>query len=595
MSSANGLSANGSLMIRLAAQFSRHRRRQFVFVFSLTLVGALAELVSIGAVLPFLQLIAAPATIMRVPGVVAAMQWMQITRYEDLLFPAAMLLISTAILSALVRIVLTWASTRFVYGLTHDLSVKVFEHVIRQPYDLYIQRNSSEILSGLDKVNVISTYFLSPVITALSSAVIALGIIVVLITINPFVAIVAAFSIGGLYIVLGLFTRSLLVGLGRDQSAVNTRRIKIAQEAIGGIRDMILDRSHALFAWQYRVADAQMRRTSASISTIGVAPRYAIESMGIVLIAGLALYYSRQPGGVQMALPVLGALALGAQRLLPLAQAINVAYVQYAGSIGTVEDVLSLLDAPKLSEPARSTDDAFIPFTKYISFNNLSFAYGDGQPALIDIDMRIPRGARIGIVGRTGSGKTTLLDVLAGLLQPTGGSVQIDGVVLDGETVENWQAQVAHVPQAIFLLDDTVAANIAFGLPEAKIDMSRVRDAARRASASDFIGEMPEGFATRVGERGVRLSGGQRQRLGIARALYKRATVLILDEATSALDNATEKSVMGEIEQLDRSQTIVMIAHRLSTVAACDFVVQIEGGRIVAQGSYDEVMAQIGD
>uniref|UniRef100_UPI0035C99405 ABC transporter ATP-binding protein n=1 Tax=uncultured Sphingomonas sp. TaxID=158754 RepID=UPI0035C99405 len=584
----------GSLLVRLTAQFSRHRRRQFVLIFALTLVGAVAELVSIGAVLPFLQLIAAPATIARLPGIDQIMAWLHITRYADLLLPAAMALIATAIASALVRIVLIWASTRFVYGLTHDLSTKVFEHVIHQPYDLYITRNSAEILSGLDKVNVISTYFLGPMITALSSAVIAFGIIVTLIVINPFVAVVAGISIGGLYGLLALVTRSLLVRLGRDQSVINTRRIKISQEAIGGIRDMILDRSHSLFTWQYRVADARMRRISSSISSIASAPRYAMEGMGIVLIAALALYYSGQPGGVQMALPVLGALALGAQRLLPLAQAINVAYVQYAGSVGTVEDVLALLDSPRLPERDRASDVAFTPFRDDIVFDRVSFGYNEGQYALSDITLRIPRGARVGIVGRTGSGKTTLLDVLAGLLAPTEGALRIDGVALDGASIENWQAQVAHVPQAIFLLDDSVAANIAFGLPETRIDMDRVRDAARRASAAEFIEAMPAGYATPVGERGVRLSGGQRQRLGIARALYKRATMLILDEATSALDGATEHSVMTEIGKLDQDQTVVMIAHRMSTVAGCDFIVQIEGGRLVAQGSYAEVIGQVG-
>lgn len=586
------VSAKGSLLGRLAAQFSPHRRRQFVFVFLLTLIGAVAELVSIGAVLPFLQLIAAPESIARLPGIDQVMHWLDITRYGDLLLPAALLLIATAIVSALVRIVLVWASTRFVSGLTHDLSTKVFDHVIHQPYDLYIKRNSAEILSGLDKVNIISTYFLAPLITALSSAVIALGIIATLIVINPFVAIAAGLSIGGLYGVLGITTRSLLVRLGRDQSLINTHRIKIAQEAIGGIRDMILDRSHGLFMWQYRVADARMRRISASIGSIASAPRFAVEGMGIILIAALALYYAGQPGGVQMALPILGALALGAQRLLPLAQAVNVAYLQYAGSVGTVEDVLALLESPRLPEPGRDASRDIVPFRDAVTFDHVSFEYNEGHYALQNVDLRIPRGARVGIVGRTGSGKTTLLDVLAGLLLPTRGAVRIDGVALAAETIDNWQAQVAHVPQSIFLLDDTIAANIAFGMPEAKIDMDRVRDAARRASAADFIEAMPEGYATRVGERGVRMSGGQRQRLGIARALYKRATMLILDEATSALDDATERSVMMEIEKLDQDQTVIMIAHRLSTVAACDFIVQVDGGRIVAQGSYDEVIGR---
>lgn len=585
---------NGWLISRLAKQFSAHRWRQFGFVICFTLVGAVAELVSIGAVLPFLQLIAVPETVAKFPFVTELMRKLHIARATDLLYPAAIVLIVTAIASALIRMALVWVSTRFIFGLTHDLSTKMFDRVIRQPYSLYLSRNSSEVLSGLEKVNFVSTYFLNPILTAMSSALIAIGIVIMLLLINPVVAIVAGLSIVLLYVLIGLSTRGILVRLGREQAFYGTRRIKLAQEAIGGVRDIILDRSHDVFGWQYRVADARMRRVSSIINSISTAPRYAVEGAGIVLIALFALYYAGQPGGVIAAIPVLGALALGAQRLLPLAQAINVAYAQYGASIGTVEDLLQLLDAPILPPRDRNADTTIVPMREGIVLDRVSFGYDGARLALDDISITIPRGARIGVVGRTGSGKTTLLDVVAGLLTPTSGAVRIDGELLDEASIQNWQAQIAHVPQAIFLLDDTIAANIAFGLPHDKIDIARVRDAARRADIDSFVETLPEGFDTRVGERGARLSGGQRQRIGIARALYKRATVLILDEATSALDTATEIMVMAGIEQLDRNLTILMIAHRLTTVANCDQIIRLEGGRIVAQGSFVDVVGSTG-
>lgn len=585
---------------RLASQFSAHRWRQFGIVVAFTLVGALAELASIGAVLPFLQLIAMPQNIATLPGAVQAMAWIGTTDPRDLLLPAALLLIVTALMSALVRMLLVWASMRFAFGLAHDLSMAVFERVIQQPYALFVRRNSAEIIASMDKVNFVVTYFINPLITAISSGFIALGIVVMLVLINPLAALAAGASIVLLYALIGLATKPVLVRLGREQAAFATRRVKLAQEAVGGVRDIILDRSHDIFSWQYRVADARQRRVTATMTSIATAPRYVVEGFSIILVAVLALVYAGQTDGVIAAIPTLGALALGAQRLLPLAQAVNVAYVQYAGSVGTVEDLLHLLDAPILPPPRRLPDAMIAPLREGIVFDHVSFGYRgdsaeagretDPRLALDDVSLAIGRGMRVGIVGQTGSGKSTLLDILAGLLAPTNGVVLIDGEPLGDATIENWQAQVAHVPQTIFLLDDTIAANIAFGLPQARIDMDRVRDAARRAHIEDVVVALPDGFDTRIGERGVRLSGGQRQRLGIARALYKSATVLILDEATSALDDATEKAVMQGIEQLDRDLTIVMIAHRLTTVAMCDTVVRLEQGRIVAQGSYADVI-----
>jgi ATP-binding cassette subfamily B protein len=317
-----------------------------------------------------------------------------------------------------------------------------------------------------------------------------------------------------------------------------------------------------------------------------------MEALGMVLIAALAFGLSRQSHGMSAALPVLGALALGAQRLLPALQQVYSAWATIAGSHASFEDTVELLDQP-LPSDAVVPRPAPLPFRHEIRFNNVRFRYAVDGPWVIDhLNLVIPKGARIGLVGGTGSGKSTTLDLLMGLLQPSEGSIAIDGSVLGGSTVRAWQSCIAHVPQSIFLADTTLLQNIAFGTPPDAIDPERVRLAAQRAQIIEFIDSAPLGFQTLVGERGVRLSGGQRQRIGIARALYKEASVLVLDEATSALDNSTERSVMDAIDGLSRHLTVIMIAHRLSTVRRCDTIVELEYGRVVAQAPYDQLLRE---
>ena len=308
----------------------------------------------------------------------------------------------------------------------------------------------------------------------------------------------------------------------------------------------------------------------------------------MVLIAAFSLYVSGRPGGIVSALPMLGAMALGAQRLLPLFQQVYFSWAQIYGNRGTLANLAQLLDLPVKPEPA---GEPIAEFSVALDFDRVSFTYPTGtRPALDDVSLTVPKGARIGLVGKSGSGKSTLADLVMGLLDPTAGRLLIDGRKLDDSTRTSWQAQIAHVPQSIFLSDSTIASNIAFGREGGDIDMARVRAAAAAADLHDYIATLPAGYDSLVGERGIRLSGGQRQRIGIARALYKNATVLVLDEATSALDDETEGSVMAAIARLPRSLTVISIAHRLSTLRSCDTIVRLEDGRIVAMGPYDMVV-----
>jgi ATP-binding cassette subfamily B protein len=286
-------------------------------------------------------------------------------------------------------------------------------------------------------------------------------------------------------------------------------------------------------------------------------------------------------------LPVLGALALGAQRLLPLLQQLYANWAQLNAFQASLADALDLLDQPLPDDVFRKRSVEPLEFTDAIRFDGVRFRYNiDGPWVLDNFNLTIPKGARIGFVGSTGSGKSTALDLLMGLLEPTQGQMLVDGQPIIGDRRRAWQQTIAHVPQSIYLSDSTLAENIAFGVPRDAIDHNRVRNAARLAQIADFIEGRPEAYGAFVGERGIRLSGGQRQRIGIARALYKQASVLVFDEATSALDNATEEAVIDAIENLNRDLTILLIAHRLTTVQRCDTIVELGQGRMVAQGSY---------
>jgi ATP-binding cassette subfamily B protein len=333
-----------------------------------------------------------------------------------------------------------------------------------------------------------------------------------------------------------------------------------------------------------------LMRAQGNNTFIAGSPRCAVEALGMALIAALAYGLSRQTGGIATALPVLGALALGAQRLLPALQMGYSAWASIAGQHASLADAIELLDQPLPAEILQPAP-APLSFQDAIRFDAVRFHYISAGPWVLDgFNLTIPKGARVGFVGSTGSGKSTTLDLLMGLLMPTEGEILVDGQPVSGDRLRAWQRTIAHVPQSIYLADTTLAENIAFGVPRSAIDLQRVQQAARQAQIADFIESRPEGYSAFVGERGIRLSGGQRQRIGIARALYKQASVLVFDEATSALDNATERSVMDAIEGLSRDLTILLIAHRLTTVLRCDTIVELEHGRVMAQGTYEQLL-----
>ncbi|MBM9538360.1 ABC transporter ATP-binding protein [Desulfobulbus alkaliphilus] len=580
-----------TLIKRLWGHLNRLRKVQCLFLAVLMQVSAVAEMISLGAILPFIGVLTSPERVLGHPVVAGLAGRVGIVEAQQLLLPVTVLFVSAALVAGGVRLLQLWANTRFAYAVGHDLSAEIYRRTLYQPYPVHLSRNSSEVISGVYKVEG-AIQVLLQLLIMISGCVLVLAIALTLLAIDPLVAGIAFGGFGLMYGGMTRFSRSRLSRNSQRIALESNRRLKALQEGLGGIRYIILGNKQASYCEMYRKADWPMRKAQGYNALLAGAPRFTVEALGIAMLAFLAYGLARQSGDMVAALPVLGALAMGAQRMLPALQIVYNGWAYMAGSKASLVDVLDLLDQP-LPEAARTPMPKPLPFTREVHFDHVSFRYSEAGPLVLDkLDLAIPRGARVGFVGATGSGKSTTLDLFMGLLAPTSGRIVIDDRPLFGDVVRSWQRNIAHVPQSIFLADATVAENIAFGHTLATLDMDRVRKAARKANIAEFIENHPDGYQAFVGERGIRLSGGQRQRVGIARALYEQAEVLVFDEATSALDNVTERSVMQAIADLGPDLTILIIAHRLSTVRSCDVIVELDQGRVVAQGNYDDLLSR---
>lgn len=474
----------------------------------------------------------------------------------------------------------------------YTISARLLTGYLHQPYEWFLSRNSAELgRAVLSEVDQVVRYSLLPAMIFLATCIIVLFIAGLLFLLDPWIATAAFVLLGGAYgLVYGVLRRHLRQS-GEDRIAADDARYRIAQEATGGIKDVKALRLEEAFVARFRgPAHASAKAQTTALISADL-PRYVLEGVafGGVILMVLVLLVSRG-GAIETLLPTLGLVAVAGVKLFP---ALQKAYHQvsflrfYQQSLENLHRDLGLMSAPQaLAEapPPRLAQE--------VRFDAVGYSYpGSTRPALDGLEMTIPAGATVGIVGGTGAGKTTVVDLLLGLLEPEAGAVRVDGVALDAATRRGWQRAIGYVPQAIFLSDDTLAANIAFGIPATQIDRAAVERAARIARLHDFVAaELPEGYDTLIGERGVRLSGGQRQRIGIARALYHDPQLLVMDEATSALDTVTEAAVMEAVAGLAGQKTLVLIAHRLSTVRACDVIYLIEAGRVAASGNFEDLM-----
>ena len=579
------------LLARLWRHISSRRRRQFGLLLVLMLIASFAEIISIGAVLPFLGVLTMPERVFEHSLAQPFIQILGLTEPAQLLLPLTITFGLAAVVAGAMRLWLLWASTRLSYATGADLSISIYRRTLYQPYEIHVARNSSGVINGIwSKAKGVIGGVIVPVLTLISASTMLIVILIAMLSVEPLIALATFGGFGLIYVSIIRITHILKIRNSQSIARESTQVIKSLQEGLGGIRDVLIDGSQEAYCHIYRKADLPLRHAQGINQFIGQSPRFGMEALGMLLISVLAYTLAQQADGIAKAIPILGALALGAQRLLPVMQQAYAAWTSIQTTQVSLQDTLDLLDQPLpgyADQPAAKP----LPFQQQIKLNQLSFRYSPETAwVLRNLDLNITKGSRIGIIGATGSGKSTLLDIVMGLLRPSEGSLEIDGQPVTIENHRAWQAHIAHVPQDIFLADSTIEENIAFGIPKDQIDHDRVRQAAQQAQIADSIDTWPKQYQTFVGERGVRLSGGQRQRIGIARALYKQADVIIFDEATSALDNETEQGVMQAIEGLSTELTILIIAHRLSTLRNCTQIVELGSGRILRTGSYQNIV-----
>lgn len=559
----------------------------------LTTLSAATEVVSLGAIVPFIGILTQPEIVFEHELMRSLNKYFQFNSAKELFLPLTLLFAIAAVCAGGLRLLLLWVSIRLANVTGADLSVEVYKRTLYQPYSTHVSRNSSEVISGITQKVSIVTGVLISLVTVFTSLFLFTAILATLIYIEPVVATVTLFCFGFCYGVVAWLTRGRLTRNSAQISLQQNFVVKALQEGLGAIRDVLLDNTQEIYCDNYKRAVYKLQMSAGENKFISQGPRFLMESIGMVIIALLAYMLSFQPGGVSAALPVLGAMALGAQRILPLLQQLYGNWSVVTGSKSAISDVMHLLDQ-EMPEYTRMASDQKFNLEREIKFQNIGFRYTDNLPWILkNIDITIDAGSKIGIIGETGSGKSTLLDLLMQLLEPTEGEIQIDGTTLDFKRRNAWHRNIAHVPQSIFLSDATIAENIAFGIPKAEIDKQRLHNVAEYSQLLDLISERKNGFETMVGERGVQLSGGQRQRIGIARALYKQASILVLDEATSALDYKTEAQIIDAIQQLDSSLTVFMVAHRITTLENCDRVIELENGGIKSFKSYEDTVGHM--
>tara|TARA_Y100000816_G_C26092206_1_gene577361 strand:+ start:423 stop:2207 length:1785 start_codon:yes stop_codon:yes gene_type:complete len=575
---------------KLFLSMERRRRYQFLILLTLMILTSMFEVISIGAVIPFLGVLIEPSSIFELPAAQPFIQFLGVDQPTQIILPISALFASAVLMAGAMRVLLLWASVKFSFILGVDLSVSIFTQVINQPYIAHTKQNSSDIISAISiKIAQVINGVVLSVLNMISSFIIVTAIITILIIINPSASLIAILFFSALYIFFYLYVKQKVKVNSLNVNRASNSLMKILQEALGGIRDIIINGNQQFYRSIFWRADLVFRKSLGNTLFITNSPRYFMETFGVLLIVLLAYILSTQ-GEKSFAdgIPVLGALALGAQRLLPVMQLLYNSWGNIKGTHFVLKEVLGFLNLNDTKTMNVINDDC--TFEKNIRLKDVSFGYDKNSlPAINNINLDIKKGDCIGIIGKTGSGKSTLIDIMMGLLDPTHGTLEVDENVITSSNRRAWQSRIAHVPQNIYLSDSTIEENIAFGIPVEEIDSSLVRRAAISANIDSVVNEWPLKYKTILGERGIRLSGGQRQRIGIARALYKQADVLFLDEATSSVDTSTEASIMKAIEELSNDVTLIIIAHRITTLKNCSRIIELTNEGKIYEKVYSDI------
>jgi ATP-binding cassette subfamily B protein len=569
---------------------SRKRKLQLIILISLNIACSGLELASIGAVGPFMLALTRPEIPFNYLVTLNIAQEFGVVNAQDVVLPITVSFVMLMFLSALFRSIVLYLGTRFSFALGSEISTACYRAYLNKPYLEIINDHTSEIINNIFiNINLIIYQIINPVTIFFSGLSLIISLSLLMLIVNTTGTIAAFVFLAIFYIVIHFLGKKRTKDNGVKINFESSRVIKALQDGIGGIRDIIIDGTQKAFLDLHSSADLNLRKLQASNQFISAFPRIGIETVTMILVA-IAGYLISDNSDLALALPTLAIIVMAGQRLLPALQQCYVSVNSIDSSIQALCKINDLLIFDKNSSVALQKNTKLF-FNNSILFKNIELQLGNPPRLILDrVNLEIRKGERIGLIGKTGSGKSTFVDVMMGLILPTNGSVEVDSTGLNSHNLKSWMLMVAHVPQSIFLTDASIKCNIAFGVPESEINIKRVVLAIERAQLTDFVHSLPEGINSIVGERGAFLSGGQRQRIGIARALYKNSQILIFDEATSALDGETEASIMECIYSLDPNLTVIVIAHRLSTLRSCSRIVEIESGRIKAIGTYEELV-----
>ena len=577
---------------------ARERRRGGIVLGLLVLV-AFVDVLGVASIMPFIAVLANPEAVETNRYLAAVYDALGFESRESFLFALGLLFFGLLSASLTLRALGLWARLRFSHNRELAWGTRLVGGYLRQPYEWFLNRHSADLSTSiLAEVKQVIGGALFPAMQLIAHVLLAIFLITLLIVVDPILAVVVAGLLGGSYLAISMAVRRRLKRIGVERRLANRARFHVVQEAFGGIKDLKIMGLEETLVGRFRKPAEVLASRQISAALISQLPSFAMQALlfgGMLLVL---LYLMATRGGFQEALPVIAVYAFAGYRLMPALQGIYQDLSQMRFSEAALDSLctdfatLQTLATGGGRQRAQEEHARLRPHENLV-LEDVVYGYPNAAGKATDhLSMHIPACSTVGLVGSTGSGKTTTVDLILGLLRPHAGRILIDGQELTDDRVRLWQRSLGYVPQQIFLSDDTVAGNIAFGLPENRIDMGAVERAAKTANLHDFVvSELPEGYQTRVGERGVRLSGGQRQRIGIARALYHDPDVLILDEATSALDNLTEQAVMEAVNNLGHRKTIILIAHRLSTVRNCDRIFLLERGHLMAHGTYDELVA----
>ena len=574
--------------------FTKSEFKKIIIIFFGIVIMGLIEIVGVSSIVPFMTVVSTPSMIHENSYLSFVYTFFNISSDNNFILLLGVFVIVVLLLSNIFQALMTWNITNFAHMQKHRLSVKLLQKYLEKPYSFHLTHNSSELGKNvITEVSRAVNGVILQLILALSKLIVIFFLFSLLLFIDSIIALTVTAVLIGAYWLIFRLVKHRLIDIGKETSKANFQVYKATSEALAGIKDIKLHNTERKFISDFCTPSRLLARYNAKNVLIASLPRYFLEVVafgGIVTIAIFVIFTQTTDDSNSNVIATISLYAMIGYRLMPALQQVYTSITSIKFNMPAFKIMFDNIAEPK-SEVASVTNNSPLEFKNMLKIKDLNFAYQESDKLVLkNINLDISHNTTVGFVGTTGSGKTTLIDILLGLLNPTSGSIHIDGFQLNKQNLSAWKNNIGYIPQVIYLMDGTIEDNIAFGVPDDKIDISKVKKAASIASLNEFVATLPNQYKTFIGERGVRLSGGQRQRIGIARALYNLPNILIMDEATSALDGKTERAIMDSIYSLSHERTILIIAHRLTTLKECDVVYMMCDGTIAASGTYQQLM-----